>query len=187
MSAERPAARNRQALLLGLTRRHHLRPDAAGDAAGGGRLRSAVRHGGALAGGGGAGVPRLAVGAAAAAAAPRVAAARRVRGVLHHRLSAADGDRHAIRAGLARRGGAGRAAAADRHGRRAGGGRAPVARVLGLRTGRNRQRARLLAPRRRRFRRSALGRPAARRVRHLPRPWPMRSAARWRAASAAGR
>ena len=43
------------------------------------------------------------------------------------------------------------------------GGRAPVPRVLGLRTGGNRQRADLLAPRRRRFRRSALGRPAARR------------------------
>src|SRR6185436_18163494 len=40
----------------------------------------------------------------------------------HHRVSPADGDRHAIRPGLPWGGGAGRAAAAHRHGRRVGGG-----------------------------------------------------------------
>ena len=48
-------------------------------------------------------------------------------------------------------------------------------------------RARLLAARGRRLRRSALGRPAARRGSAIAPPWPMRSAARWRDASAAGR
>jgi drug/metabolite transporter (DMT)-like permease len=58
------------------------------------------------------------VDAPATAIAARLAAARRLFAILHHRLSAPDGDRHATRPGQPWRRRVGRAAAADRHGGR---------------------------------------------------------------------
>ena len=188
MPAERTSARNRQALLLGLLGRRHLRPDAAGDAAGGGRFRSAVRHGGALAGGGGAGSPSRCSGrgrsrrcAASGRGSPRSPAFS----IIGFPLLMAIAMQYAPAS----------------HG-------AVVLAVLPLLTA---MAGALVAGERPSLgfwacgvagtgsvlvysllaggavRRPALGRSAARRVRRLPRPWPTRSAARWRAASAAGR